>query len=395
MQKRLKIGLFIDSYFPMIDGVTMVVHNYATRLALVADVVVFCTQLKEPFDDSKFNYTVVRNTMTAPLPLTDYRTPLPKIDIKFMKKLNSYDFDIVHIHSAFGVGKKGVEYAKKRGIPCLFTMHSQHLKDLYERTHILWFSKLVTKSLCKVINKCDYTYAVNQKTAHLWVEYGCKKLPNVLLNATDLYYQESDELVDTLRLKHQFTDEKIFVYCGRIDKTKNIDFTLQVLKNLKNSGMKYKMIFIGGGSYFETFKRHIIENDLENECILIGKLYDRDLLAAYYKLSHLQIFPSTYDTCSLVKLEAASQMTPTIFAKNSFAASTIIADQNGYEEELDVKKFAKKIIDILENEKEYQAVRKNCYNEVYCHWDDRIKEVYQLYQDLIIDYQIKTKKMNK
>jgi hypothetical protein len=32
MQKKLKIGLFIDTFFPMVDGVIMVVDNYARRL---------------------------------------------------------------------------------------------------------------------------------------------------------------------------------------------------------------------------------------------------------------------------------------------------------------------------------------------------------------------------
>ena len=39
--KRLKIGLFIDTFFPMIDGVIMVVDNYARRLAKFNDVTVF------------------------------------------------------------------------------------------------------------------------------------------------------------------------------------------------------------------------------------------------------------------------------------------------------------------------------------------------------------------
>ena len=41
-EKRLKVALCIDTYFPMIDGVVMVVDNYAKRLAEFADVTVFC-----------------------------------------------------------------------------------------------------------------------------------------------------------------------------------------------------------------------------------------------------------------------------------------------------------------------------------------------------------------
>ena len=41
MDKRLKIAMVIDTYFPMIDGVVMVVDNYAKRLQKYADVTVF------------------------------------------------------------------------------------------------------------------------------------------------------------------------------------------------------------------------------------------------------------------------------------------------------------------------------------------------------------------
>ena len=37
-----KVGLFIDTWYPMVDGVIKVVDNYARRLMQYCDVVVFC-----------------------------------------------------------------------------------------------------------------------------------------------------------------------------------------------------------------------------------------------------------------------------------------------------------------------------------------------------------------
>lgn len=39
--KKLKVGLFIDTWYPMVDGVIMVVDNYAKRLSKFCDVTVF------------------------------------------------------------------------------------------------------------------------------------------------------------------------------------------------------------------------------------------------------------------------------------------------------------------------------------------------------------------
>lgn len=46
MNKKITIGLFIDTFFPMIDGVTVVVDNHAERLANYANVIVFAPGYK-------------------------------------------------------------------------------------------------------------------------------------------------------------------------------------------------------------------------------------------------------------------------------------------------------------------------------------------------------------
>ena len=38
--KKITIGLFIDTFFPMIDGVVMVVDNYAKELSKYANVII-------------------------------------------------------------------------------------------------------------------------------------------------------------------------------------------------------------------------------------------------------------------------------------------------------------------------------------------------------------------
>ena len=59
--KKLTIGLFNDSFFPMADGVIMVVDNYARVLSEYANVIVFVPKYTgKEYDDSVFPYKVVR-----------------------------------------------------------------------------------------------------------------------------------------------------------------------------------------------------------------------------------------------------------------------------------------------------------------------------------------------
>ena len=135
MENKITIGLFNDSFFPMADGVLMVVDNYARRLSKYANVIVFVPRyLGKDFDDSTLPYKVVR-CYSLKVPFLDYSLPMPKLDPKFMKELDKYKLDIVHIHSPFTMGMAGLSYAKKHHIPCVATMHTQFKQDIQRFVH--------------------------------------------------------------------------------------------------------------------------------------------------------------------------------------------------------------------------------------------------------------------
>ena len=61
MTNKITIGIFSDSFYPMTDGVVMVVDNYARRLAKYANVIVFApSYFGNKYDDNVFPYKVVR-----------------------------------------------------------------------------------------------------------------------------------------------------------------------------------------------------------------------------------------------------------------------------------------------------------------------------------------------
>lgn len=74
--KRLKVGYFIDTFFPMVDGVIMVVDNYAKRMQKYADVTVFAPKVDLFYKDT-FDYKVIRS-MSLPVPFLSIhcRTPM-------------------------------------------------------------------------------------------------------------------------------------------------------------------------------------------------------------------------------------------------------------------------------------------------------------------------------
>ena len=74
----MKVGLFLDTFYPMVDGVIKVVDNYATRLAKKGEVVLFCPGVKgyDEAEDKKYPYEIVR-CHSLPLGGLDYSLPSP------------------------------------------------------------------------------------------------------------------------------------------------------------------------------------------------------------------------------------------------------------------------------------------------------------------------------
>ncbi len=387
INKRITIGLFIDTFFPMIDGVTIVVDNYAKRLTKYANVIVFAPKYKgNEFDDSKLTYKVVR-CKSIKMPIIDYSLPVPRLDPKFMRELNNTKLDIVHIHSPFSIGKMGIEYAKINNIPVIATMHSQYKKDFLRAVKYEPFANLLTKIIIKQYNKCDECWAVNSEVAKIYYEeYKYKKLPRVMENATDMEPVENVELSQKLiNQKYDISpDKKVFLFVGRINSLKNIYLIVNGLKILKEKyNPKFKMLFVGTGQDEDKLKSVINKNNMEQDIIMCGRITDRELLASIYARADLFLFPSLYDASSIVQIEAASQKTPTLFVEGAATAATITENVNGFICKNDENDFAEKINEIINNNVLYEYVCENTYKDIYVNWDNKVKTVFDSYMEIL------------
>ena len=380
---KLKVGLFIDTFFPMVDGVIMVVDNYARRLSKDFDVTVFAPVGRKPFDDSTLPYKVVRCKSKFPIFFLDYDLPLPNKDKEFKKQLNESNLDIVYIHSPFSIGKAGVKYAKKNGIPVVCHLHSQFKKDFYKSTHSKTLTSILLKNIISVFNKCDYAIAVNEFTKSLFInEYKLKIPTTTIYNATEMSpVKDTQKAIKFANNNYNLSkDEKIFLYVGRINKLKNIEISFKALAILKEKFNNFKFLLVGDGCDIEYYKSKTKKLKLTQNVIFTGKILDKEILKALYIRADLFLFPSKYDTEGLVKLEAASQKTPTICLENTGASSSIIDNETGFISKDDPKAFADKIYMAITDEKLYDHVSEKVFTDLYRTWEQSSKEM----QDFII-----------
>ncbi len=379
-----KVGLFIDTWYPMVDGVIKVVDNYARRLLHYCDVVVFCPETRgySKEKDARLPYKVIRCN-SLPVLHFDYDIPTPALDPVFEVQLLRSGIDIVHIHSPFSVGLAGVLYAKFNKLPLVATLHSQYRQDFEKPLKFKTAVDMAMNRIMWVFNACDECWAVNAGIKELYEsEYGLTAPCKVRLNATD--HLPVADPQDAARLTDQTfgipADATVFLFVGRINYIKNIDFTVRALARAKKLGMRnFRMLFVGEGQDGEKLAALVKELGLEEEVVMCGLVSERSMLENLYSRAKLFLFPSLYDANSLVQIEAACQGTPTVFLEGARTAATVTAGVNAYVSAPSEDAYARMIMEILADPEGYARISAAAKRDLYLNWDDVVRDVYADY----------------
>ena len=383
----MKVGLFIDTWYPMVDGVIKVVDNYARRLVKYFGVVVFCPDAGHA--PKALPYEVDR-CFSLPVPNMDYSLPVSALDPVFDAKLLESGIDLVHIHSPFTVGAAGLMFAKIHHLPAVATLHSQYRQDFEKNLKLKLSSDIAMDGIMTVFNGCDECWAVNGGIKDLYEkEYGLTAPCKVRLNATD-HVPVADPEAAAREVNEKYgipADATVFLFVGRINFIKNIDFTVRSLARAKELGLKnFRMLFAGKGQDEDKLAALVRELGLTQGVVMCG-LTQKPMLEKLYSRASLFLFPSLYDANSLVQIEAACQGTPTVFLQGARTAATVKPGVNGYVSEASEEAYARTILDILADKDAYARVSAAARKDLYLNWDDVVRDVYADYLRLLGDAQ--------
>ncbi len=389
--KDLKILEVVDSYYPNVDGAINAVKNYTKELNRISTAKLACPMANKKLkyvDNEEFE--VIRcNSLTAP---EDYRLAEPSIDKNFSKKLKSENFDIIHVHTPFTLGRYMVKFAKRNKIPVVATLHTQYHQD-FERV-LKGFKPLVKfmiKFISKVYNNADSVWTVSNASCNFLRQYGYKGNIEVIRNGTDYVYPENfQELIEEVNKKHDLYGQKnVFCFVGRMAMYKNLKLICDSLKILKDKGVDYKMLFVGGGFDYEELVEYATNLGILDKCIFTGNVSDRKKLQGYYLRSDLLLFPSTFDMASVSGIEAACHKLPALMIKGACTSEMIEDNVSGFLAKEEANDYANRIIEIIKEPEFMKKVGENAYKMIYRTWEDVAKEVKEKYIEIIKEHKNK------
>lgn len=376
------VGLFNDSFPPIMDGVSLTTQNYAYWLQKKNQPVCVITP-KTPNYEDKEPYPVYRYTSLPILGRKPYRLGFPNIDISFKSEIEHISFGLVHAHCPFTSGLLALHIAREQKIPLVATFHSKY-RDDFERTfHNKKLAKLMLKEIIWFYEKADEVWIPQAAVEETIREYGFKGKVEVMDNGSDFANNLPIEpLKKQARIELKISEkELILLFVGQHIWEKNTRLIIESLELIKD--VSFKMYFVGMGYAKEDMIQIVKELDLSSKVEFIGALYNRDELKRYYAAADLFVFPSVYDNAPLVVREAAALHTPAILVNKSTAAEKIVDNFNGFLTENTAVSVASKLRELSKNPKLIEEVGKNAAQTITLSWESVAEEVLDRYKILV------------
>jgi glycosyltransferase involved in cell wall biosynthesis len=377
------IGIFNDSFPPIMDGVSLATQNYAYWLNQKKQSVCVVTPKSPNYSDNE-PYPIYRYTSIPIFGRKPYRFGFPDIDHSFKKNLEKISFSLVHAHCPFSSGRLALDIAKKQKIPIVATFHSKYRDDFEHSVHNKYIAKQMTNEIIRFFEKADEVWIPQASVEETIREYGFKGHVEQVENGNDFATNEPIEPIKkSARKALQIADnEFMLLFVGQHIWEKNIRLIVESLALIND--LPFKMFFVGTGYATSDLKDLVEKLGLSSRVKFVGLIIEREQLKQFYAAADLFLFPSTYDTWSLVIREAAALQTPSILIKDSIAANVITDNWNGFLTENSTESFALKLRELFHEPELIKKVGLNASTSITRSWESVLEEVLERYQKLML-----------
>ena len=381
--KRFSVGLFNDSFPPVIDGVAQTVKNYAENLSRKDCRVTVVTPNYRGAQDH-YPFDVVRYPSLSMGARIGYRVGMP-FDPDTLLSLRRKKFDIMHIHAPFAssVLVKTINHRPK--VPTVLTYHTRFDLDLQKRVPNAAMRKVALKFVLENVRSADEVWVVTRGCGQTLTDIGYDGPWRVMENGTDFARgKATSEQITALREKYDLREDvPVFLFVGRMMWYKNIRLMLDTYAILRENGMPFRAIFIGDGYDMPAIRQYAEELGLSDHVIFTGIITDREYLRVFYSASDLFFFPSTYDTCGIVVKEAAACDCPSLLIRDSCAAEGAVHKASGYLASETAADCAQVIMDACADRAAMRLVGERASRDLYLTWEEAVDRAYSRYGEIL------------
>ena len=387
----MNICLLNDSFPPVIDGVANVVMNYGRILTgeIGAGVVVGTPRYPDASYEGYPYEVIPYSSIDTTEFVSGYRTGNP-LAMREIMKMAEFGPDIIHTHCPAASTIMARILQNETGAPIVFTYHTKFDVDIARAVGEGFLKNETIKAMVKNIDACDEVWVVSEGAGENLRSLGYEGDYRVMSNGVDFPKgRVSDEKVKEVTKDYDLPEDvPIFLFVGRMMKYKGLPIIIDAMKILSESGVDYRMVFVGGGGDMEEMQAKVKEYGIDNKVIFVGPIHDRESLRAWNTRADLFLFPSVYDTNGIVVREAAACGLGSVLIKGSCAAEGITHGRNGYLIEETPESMAELLKELSDKHDTMKDVGQHAMDEIYISWEDAVHAAYERYgiiRDMVAD----------
>lgn len=381
------VCLLNDSFPPLIDGVENAVVNYAKCMTESGIIATVATPSYPGADDESFEFPVIRYSSLNTTRKFGYRLgyPFGKKAVNAIKASNPL---LLHSHCPFSSTLLARMVQQEVDAPIVFTYHTKFDIEINKAVEMNFLRKTAKKFLVDNISACDEVWVVSKGAGDNLKSLGYQGDCVVMENGVDLKKGlASPELVAELRQKHALpADVPVFLFVGRLMWYKGARIILDGLKMIANDGKDFRMVFVGDSVERPEIEQYAKTLGIQEKCIFVGAVHNREIIRGYFTLSDLFLFPSSFDTNGIVVREAAACGKASVLLRESCASEGIEDGRTGLLIEETGESMAKCLSFACENREKLKVLGQTAMDEIYISWEDAVEKATKRYELVVENF---------
>jgi glycosyltransferase involved in cell wall biosynthesis len=297
--QHLRLGFFTEVYRPVVNGVVASVDGLAEGLRERGHEV-YCFAPKVPGYDEADG--PVYRMPSLPLPAdTPYRLAIPLLSRRKVRGVVSR-LSIIHAHSPFVTGWMALRYARRYGIPFVYTYHTK----LEEYAHYVPFDEHATRFAAEALTRgfADQADAVVVPTSAMGArlrELGVETRIETVPSGIDLRRFGAGRRDPNLRARLGASNGmRLLLFVSRLAREKNVDVLLHALKKAPKD---LRLVIAGDGPERMALEALVNALRVGDRVTFVGEV-QRQVLPDLYASCDAFVFSSTTETQGLVQAEA-------------------------------------------------------------------------------------------
>lgn len=315
----MKILIISPSFFPIVGGTEVAIHEISRRLLQRGHDVTILTPKYPEFKSSKTcekmdSVKVYRFPISSCMYNISALTRYTDIQLRAFRKMIELDrnenFDIFHQFHLFALGGAVVLAKKFLGKPLTTTLAGW---DTYDPIRSV--PNFLHPYLAQVMNESDAVISPSQELVKHAKEQGCKKDIKVVPHGVDVTRVNPHIDGSMAREKLGIKDDEIMVLSiQRLVKKKGVNYLIDAVFDVVKKSPDVKFVIVGDGPERESIMKLARKLKVSNNIALTGFIPSKDL-ARYYSACDIFILPSLYEQFGLVLVEAMACGKPVISTK--------------------------------------------------------------------------------